>query len=162
MFIDVGTNEGKVLQQMLNVAPNNQHFAFEPIPVLYHQLVKKFSQKVRLHNIALSNTSGEANFNLVLSDMAYSGLNKRVYDKKEKDTTIIVHTEKLDSLIPNSIKISLIKIDVEGAEMLVLLGAIDTINNSKPLILFEFGKAGSQAYDVTNHQMFIFFKEELN
>lgn len=41
---------------------------------------------------------------------------------------------ELDGLVP-----SLIKIDVEGAEHAVLTGALDTIAQHRPLVIFEHG-----------------------
>jgi FkbM family methyltransferase len=159
--VDVGANEGKVLKLMMKVAPVAKHFAFEPIPVLFKKLASKFNEAAHIYNIALSNSVGTSKFNLVLSDMAYSGLQKRAYDKPEKDTIIEVQTELLDNIISLDTKIALIKIDVEGAELLVLKGAIKTIAQSKPIILFEFGKAGSQAYNISCKQMFHFFSSEI-
>ncbi len=160
--VDIGANEGKVLQMMVQVAPDAKHYAFEPIPVLFEKLKLKYQSKALLHNIALSNKSGKANFNLVLTDMAYSGLQKRVYDKPEKDTTIEVSTDVLDNIIPAETKIALIKLDIEGGEYFTLQGSIKTINQSKPILLFEFGKAGANAYNITNTQMFQFINSQLN
>jgi FkbM family methyltransferase len=160
--IDIGANEGKVLQMMLQVARDAKHYAFEPIPVLFEKLKLKFQSKAHILNIALSNKVGKANFNLVLTDMAYSGLQKRAYDKPEKDTTIEVSTALLDNIIPTTTKIDLIKLDIEGGEYFALHGAIKTIHQSTPIILFEFGKAGANAYNITNEQMFQFITSQLN
>ncbi len=152
--IDIGAHEGKILQCMLTYLPNTTHYAFEPIPILFERLKIKFADKVIISATAIGNENSTSNFNLVLTNMAYSGLNKRAYDKAETDTTIQVQTAKLDSIIPISEKISLIKIDVEGAELLVLKGAKNTINNSKPLILFECGKAGGDAYHFSANDVY--------
>jgi len=152
--IDIGAHEGKILQWMVTYLPNATHYAFEPIPILFKQLKLKFAEKVIITAAAIGNENTTNNFNLVLTNMAYSGLNKRAYDKVERDTTIKVQTAKLDTLIPISEKISLIKIDVEGAELLVLKGAKNTIINSKPLILFECGKAGGDAYHFTSNEVY--------
>ena len=160
--VDVGANEGKVLQMMLEVAPDAKHYAFEPIPVLFEKLRTKFQSKAHILNFALSNKTGKADFNLVLTDMAYSGLQKRTYDKPEKDTTIEVNTDLLDNIIPATTKIDLIKLDIEGGEFFALQGAIKTIQESKPILLFEFGKAGANAYHITNEQLFQFITNELN
>ena len=159
--IDVGSNKGKILEMMLQITANGNHFAFEPIPILYNKLKEKFGSQASILPIALSNKKELSSFNLVLTDMAYSGLQKRAYDRVEKDTSIQVQTDLLDNIISPSTKITLIKIDVEGAELLVLKGAIQTIQNSKPIILFEFGKAGANAYNNTVEEMFQFFTEQI-
>jgi len=61
--------------------------------------------------------------------------------------------------IPAETKIALIKMDVEGAELLVMKGAAQTIQRSKPILLFEFGKAGAEAYNYNDEIMFQFINE---
>ncbi|MEI2708448.1 MAG: FkbM family methyltransferase [Chitinophagaceae bacterium] len=84
--MDVGANEGKVLMLMHKVAPLAKHIAFEPIPVLYNQLYKKYNHIAQVFEVALSNRKGISTFNCVLTNMAYSGLLKRPYDRVEEDT----------------------------------------------------------------------------
>lgn len=159
--VDVGCNNGKVLSLMQTIAPNAVHWAFEPIPFLFEKLQQKFSHNVHLHQLALSNAKGKSGFNLVLSNPAYSGLKKRGYDKKENDTSLEVSTDLLDNIIPSHIKVALIKIDVEGAELLVLQGALQTIHHAKPVILFEFGKGAADIYENSTEKMFYFINNEL-
>ena len=55
--------------------------------------------------------------------------------------------------------IDFIKIDVEGAEMLVLSGAKKTIERCKPIVVFEHGLGASDVYGTTPRQIFIFFRD---
>ncbi|MFK7982299.1 MAG: FkbM family methyltransferase, partial [Saprospiraceae bacterium] len=113
--MDVGCHEGEFLDLFLKYAPAGQHFAFEPLPDYYENLVKNYGQKCKIHPQALSDKKGESTFNYVISNPAYSGLQKRNYDKpNEKDTSITVETDLLDDLLPAKTKIDFIKIDVEG------------------------------------------------
>ncbi len=57
-------------------------------------------------------------------------------------------------MIPKSCEIDMIKIDVEGAELLVLEGAIETITNWKPYIIFEHGLGASEFYEATSEMVF--------
>ncbi len=159
--IDIGAHKGRILQQFLRTASQARHWAFEPIPELFHHLKKKFGSAAHIYDYALSNIQGKTSFNLVVTDMAYSGLRKRKYDKPEEDKVIEVRTELLDHIIPASENITLIKMDVEGAELMVLQGAIKTIHRNKPVILFEFGKAGSEAYGYDDNLMYDFIDHNL-
>jgi FkbM family methyltransferase len=159
--IDAGAHTGKILLQLMKHAPKGRHWAFEPIPQLFHSLKRRYGSAVNVYPYALSNVHGTSSFNFVTTDMAYSGLRKRKYDKPEKDKQIQVRTEMLDHVIPATEKIALMKVDVEGAELLVLQGAINTIKRSKPVILFEFGKAGSLAYGYDDQVMFDFIDYNL-
>ena len=144
--IDIGANEGRILTMILEAAPNGKHHAFEPIPPLFEQLKKDFGPRAMIHQQALSNQKGKSSFNYVLSNPALSGIQKRPYWKTEIDSNIQVETDLLDNFIDSSEQIDLIKMDVEGAELLVLEGAINTIIRCKPLILFECGNLGGIAY----------------
>jgi FkbM family methyltransferase len=152
--IDVGANNGKIVQLFIKHCPCATHFAFEPIPALYYLLKRKFDSACRVYNIALSNYTGTSSFNYVTSDPAYSGLKKRPYNKPQKDCLIDVKVDCLDNIIPISTNVTLIKIDVEGAEYNVIEGAIKTIERCRPVILFEFGKGGSDAYGITPQKIF--------
>lgn len=86
---------------------------------------------------------------------AYSGLNKREYKNEEEKIEVIeVETGRLDDIIPENMPITLIKIDVEGAELKVLQGGIETIKRTKPLIVFEHGSGASEFYDATPIRMY--------
>ncbi len=160
--VDIGAHKGKITAMMLAASPHQQHFAFEPIPSLFAYLQKKFRQKILLYPYALSNTNGTTTFNLVTTNMAYSGIRKRPYGRSEKDQTISVTLKTLDAIIPASTPILLIKIDVEGAEYAVLEGALQTIARCRPIILFEFGKTGAGVYDITAEKMFSLWYQTLN
>lgn len=114
----------------------------------------------RFFNIALSDRRGTSSFNYVVSNPSYSGLLKRHYDHpNEKDTQITVRTERLDDLIPADMPIDLIKIDVEGGELLVLRGAAGTLRRCKPVVIFEHGLGASEMYGTTPEQVFDIFEQ---
>lgn len=157
--IDVGCHKGEVLNIMIQAAPEGHHWGFEPIPDLYESLKNRYDQnKISISPIALSNVSGTSSFNYVISNPSYSGIRKRSYDRpKETDAEIQVKTDLLDNIIDSSLKIELIKIDVEGAEMLVLEGAKKLIARDKPAIIFEHGLGASEFYDGHPEKTFAFF-----
>jgi FkbM family methyltransferase len=147
--VDVGCHEGSILKGILNLAPKGTHFAFEPLPKMYEGLFQSFGniQGLRIYDCALSDTKGTASFQYVVSNPQYSGFRQRTYDRKsEKIQEISVKTELLDRLIPINIPIHFIKVDVEGAELQVFRGAIETIKKSRPVIIFEHGVGGADHY----------------
>lgn len=158
--IDVGCFKGEILDLIKKVAPKGQHFGIEPVPSQYEFLKNKYTQikNCSIFNIAASNATGVSDFNYVASNPSYSGLLKRDYDKpNEVDYTIKVKTDLLDNIIPSNIPIDLIKIDVEGAELLVLEGASKLIKKHKPLVIFEHGIGASNHYGATPAKLFDFF-----
>lgn len=158
--VDVGCHKGEILDLMLEAAPKGKHWGFEPIPVLFEALKEKYAgTPCTISAIALSNVAGEAQFNYVTSNPSYSGLLRRSYDRPyEEDTNIRVQTARMDDVLPNDFKVHLIKIDVEGAEMLVLEGARITIQHSQPIIIFEHGVGASDVYGTRPEDVFRFFQ----
>jgi FkbM family methyltransferase len=157
--IDVGSHKGEILDLFLKYSKGARHYAFEPIPEFYKNLSRKYGERCRVYNMALSNTSGETTFNYVVSNPAYSGIRKRDYKRKETIKEITVPTEKLDNLIPWKERIDLIKIDVEGAEQWVLEGAKETISRNLPTIIFEHGLGASEHYNSNPSQVFALLHE---
>lgn len=157
--IDIGCHRGEVLEDMLRCSPQGQHFAFEPIPELFFELNDRYGDRVHVHQIALSNESGEVEFHHVVSNPAYSGIRRRTYAGAEEVNKIRVTQGVLDEIIPPSLKIDLIKIDVEGAEYQVLLGAKRTLQTWKPWVIFENGLGASDHYGTTPEMVFDFFED---
>lgn len=152
--VDVGCHEGLVLKEMLRLAPAGTHYAFEPLPELYQGLLSGFPT-VRVFDVALSDSAGEATFQHVTSNPGYSGFRRRRYDRPDETVAEIrVRTARLDDLIPETEVVALIKIDVEGAELQVLRGAAGTIRRCRPVVIFEHGSGGADCYGTTPEQVF--------
>ncbi len=153
--IDVGSHEGEFMDLFLQFAPQGRHLGFEPLPDFYQQLTQKYPANCSFYPIALSDQKGKTTFNYVISNPAYSGLEKRQYDKKgEKDTTIQVQQDRLDHIVPTDLSIDFIKIDVEGGELQVLQGAMETITKWKPIIIFEHGLGAADVYGTTPEMVY--------
>jgi FkbM family methyltransferase len=157
--IDIGCHKGDILEAMIEFAPQGSHTAFEPIPELYDDLIKKFSN-VTIHKKALSTKKGKTKFYNVVSGQGVSGLKKRDYDREHQIIEIDVEIDTLDNLIPNDLKIDLIKIDVEGGEFDVMLGGKELILKNKPIIVFEFEKEAAEKYNTTAEKVFDFVNDE--
>lgn len=160
--IDVGAHKGEILDLIINNAPEQSHFAFEPIPSFYTKLEEKYGSKYKIYPYALSNEEGSSSFQFVKNAPAYSGLKQRDYKVKNPEIEKIqVQLKKLDDIIPTDTKIDLIKIDVEGAEFNVLKGAEATIKKSKPLIIFECGLGASEFYGTSPEELYTYITEQL-
>ena len=146
--IDVGAHQGSVLGEMARLAPDGRHLGFEPIPELRMALEERFaaSTNVEILGTALSDAAGEATFHHVVTAPGYSGLRRRDMPAGEEVREIAVTTARLDDVLPEGFRPALIKIDVEGAELLVLRGAADTVARHKPMVIFEHGVGGFERY----------------
>jgi FkbM family methyltransferase len=147
--VDVGCHSGSILKEILSVAGDGEHYAFEPLPEFYAQCVDTFSNwpKVKLYPVALSDTKGETSFHHVTTNPQYSGIRKRRFDRPDETVVkVTVETDLLDNIVPKNKKVDFIKIDVEGAELQVMRGAVETIRRSRPLIVFEHGLGAADVY----------------
>lgn len=158
--IDIGCHKGEILEILLNQANKGTHFAFEPLPTYYNELVKSFENRATIYPYALSDKSGETEFHFVKNAPAYSGIEKRKYAIQDPDIEKLkVTLKKLDDVIPENIKIDFIKIDVEGGEFDVLKGGKRLLQENKPLLIFEFGKGASDFYNVKPKELFEFLAD---
>jgi FkbM family methyltransferase len=146
--VDVGCHLGSVLRVMLHVAPQGVHHAFEPLPDLFARLERDFGHlpNVQLHELALSDASGSVSFQHVTTHPAYSGFRPRRYPRGAERHEITVRRARLDEVLPRDLPVNFVKIDVEGAELEVLRGAVDTLRRHRPLVVFEHGLGAADFY----------------
>jgi FkbM family methyltransferase len=135
--IDVGAHAGGILADIVRLAPDGKHHAFEPIPALAENLRRKFPH-VAVHNAAVGEGSGTTTFEWVKTRPAVSSIqaDPRVTDGQQVET-IEVPLVRLDDVVSDPV--AFIKIDVEGAEEGVLAGAAETLARNRPLVVFEHG-----------------------
>lgn len=157
--IDIGCHKGEMLQKIVQIAPNGNHFAFEPIPFMFQKLKNQFQYHVEIYPYALSDESGFSTFQFVKNAPAYSGLKVRKYAIEHPEIEQIhVEMKQLDEIIPATTKIHFIKIDVEGAEFSVLKGAKNLIKRDAPIIVFECGLGASDYYNTDPIELFTFIE----
>lgn len=159
--VDVGAFEGALTRPMVEIAPHGRHIAVEPQPSYAAKLREEFPQ-VRVLELALGDHPGTADFIEALDSPARSGLKKQEYPTEhERTKTISVRVARLDDLVSPDTPIAFIKIDVEGAEYMVLRGAVATIRRDRPVIAFEYGRAGRQDYGTEPATMWRLLHDEL-
>lgn len=142
---DIGAHMGAYAYFMRqNVGKNGSVHAFEPQTMLYKQLLlnKHLLQwnNVTINNLALSDTKGFATLNIPLykGKADTEGASILIHSEKSLYTTENVTTETLDNYCnQNNLAPGFLKIDVEGNELKVLQGGIETIKKYMPKILVE-------------------------
>lgn len=140
--IDVGANVGDVLADIVRVAPEGRHIAYEPLPELAAELGRRFPD-VDVRNAALSDRRGEVEFFRVTASPSQSGFRTEPgADARAERLSVAI--EPLDEALPDGFVPTLIKIDVEGAEGQVLGGASATLARHKPIVVLEHGDAAAR------------------
>lgn len=158
-FIDVGSHKGEVLELALKISKKGKHFAFEPIPYLFHKLNDKYGTKCEVLNYGLSDQKRQSSFQHVTTNPAYSGIKRRTYPKEEQVETIQIQLDTLDNQLKKHDRVDMIKIDVEGAELEVLRGAKKIIEKFHPIIVFEHGLGASDHYNTSPEDILKFFDD---
>lgn len=133
--IDVGSHIGSMLSSLIRLAPDGKHLAFEPVPQKAAWLRKKFPE-VEVKQMALGETKGSITFFQNLRQSGFSGQFK-TNNPADSYSELTVECDRLDQVVPADRRITFIKVDVEGAEFLVLRGASDLIRRDRPTLLFE-------------------------
>ncbi|HUR41099.1 MAG TPA: FkbM family methyltransferase [Verrucomicrobiae bacterium] len=157
--LDIGAHQGSVLAEMARIAPQGGHIAFEPLPHLAAELRNTFPS-VTVHAAAVGERGGTAEFIHVENEPAYSGLRERIYDRPDPALRRIqVQVVRIDDVIPETVRVAFIKLDIEGGEYHALRGALKTMRRTRPVVVFEAGAKSTGQYGVTPDQLFALFDE---
>lgn len=153
LFLDIGANVGMSALSFFTLKPNAQVISFEPNPINYpylDRLLNKFPDFQYIKS-GLGNQPGVIDFYYpIYNGKKMTALGSSDYQKAQgwlnKDTVYFFDANKLkiekitisvDTLDSCKLQPEFIKIDVEGFEYQVLLGAQETIKNSRPILLIE-------------------------
>jgi FkbM family methyltransferase len=141
VLYDVGANVGfMTLIAARMVGPEGHVYAFEPIPEIARALAQNAARNdlanVTVLELALSDEAGEAV--LRIPDVNQGAHLARVADHVAADE-LTVRTAVLDDLVAERglRPPTLVKLDVEGAELLVLDGARRTLEAHRPVLVIE-------------------------
>jgi FkbM family methyltransferase len=155
--IDVGCHIGSVLSLITKLAPRGRHMAFEPVPWKAARLAGRFPG-VDVKQMAIGDATGEVTFQFDTQRSGYSGFRTSGLSTHMRE--IIVPCERLDQLVPPERKIDFLKIDVEGAELMVLRGAHKLIERDRPPIVFESASSALKLYGLNPADLYGHLVEE--
>jgi len=146
-IIDAGASNGRISKKLLKIFPEACVHAFEPNP-LYEKILKQFSMEEGRffpHYCALSDHKGVEDFCITVSpgNTSFFKPGKRLKEidpggasvKNVKKVEVIPLDEWLKENGHHSIQI--IKLDIQGAELLALRGAKNVLINSVLAIYTE-------------------------
>lgn len=179
--IDVGANLGThTIPYAIGVGEKGKVYAFEPQSVIHRLLTENvkmngFEDRVKVFRNAVGHTNCQTTLNATLGNRQidyndtvkrsnFGGLNLGPAGESVK----MVSLDSMRDQFPNGVKY--IKMDVEGAEPLVILGAKKLITDFRPFVLFEHNARTitpemimmyNLSDDVVNFNIFDFFLKEL-
>ena len=146
-ILDIGSHIGYHSIYYSKINPHAKIMAFEPQKMVFNLLEENIKlnslQNILPLNFAVSNKSGKFSLSKSISDGQNAGETIEYGTEKNFNLGGVslgkdgeeVNTITIDSL--NVEGLDFVKIDVEGAESLVLLGGLETLKKYKPVICFE-------------------------
>lgn len=149
-FFDIGANVGWYSLNLAKRFPSLRVLAFEPIPRTYCSLRANIklnkASNIRIYNHGFSDHNGKLTF---FFDPACSGnASTARLIRSQKAQKIVCRVRTLDSFTKRTgAKVDVIKCDVEGAELLVLRGGLETLQRDKPVIFLEMLRKWAAAFD---------------
>lgn len=140
--LDIGSHRG-LMAGIMALASRGTVYCFEPNPENHDHLERLRGLNPGLDlclvNVAVSDSDGEAEFS-IMPESSMGKLSESVFQSEAQQTgRITVPTRALDSLLNDKTIVlpEFLKIDVEGAELLVLKGAANLIADKRPTIVVE-------------------------
>jgi FkbM family methyltransferase len=136
--VDIGANIGYTSLVMSSLVGNGKVAAFEPDPVNFQQAGENISRnegaRVDLYNVALGNRKGVAFLEERLPTCR--GANRIAVTT---NSGIPVSVERMDDFFPslNFPRVDLMKIDVEGYELYILMGGKSILKEFEPVLFIE-------------------------
>lgn len=139
-FIDIGGNEGAIsLLASHLVGPNGRVIAFEPNPTprqKFEATIERNSiQNIILQPIGLGSESGQFTMTAPKINSGEGSFGRSNY-RVEEIETIECEVQRGDDVLAGSTP-ALIKIDVEGFELHVMIGLAETLAKSHPPVVME-------------------------
>ncbi len=161
--VDVGANIGIYSVLMAKMASGGQVHAFEPVPlngkILALNLEVNRVRNVQIHGCVLSEAAGPVEFS-VSSDGAYSSI--KATGQRSQTEVLALQAVRLDDLFfRERRRVDLIKIDVEGAELMVLRGGHGLLGDEElrpKALLVELNPHTQSMYDYTPMDVVGFLK----
>lgn len=138
IVFDVGAHVGFFSYHALSRGAREVH-AFEPNPFCFEYLKKHAEiwdkERMKVYNLALSSYNGESDF-FIPKNAKNSGWS-RLYGSEESHLKVRVKVMTIDDFVKEKEieKVDFIKIDTEGSEREILLGAKETIRKFRPKIV---------------------------
>jgi FkbM family methyltransferase len=155
-FLDIGANRGQTVQAIRLYKTENPIICFEPSAHTFQRLVKytRGVPGVTLRNIGLGATEARVKlYTPVYRGYVFDGLASVVEAEARSwlsQRTIMFFDERRLEIVEESVSIQTLdaqtsrpafaKIDVQGAELSVLEGGVQTIAESRPVLLIEAPK----------------------
>lgn len=137
-------------------------YTFEPVPRTYDYLVRNVAlnklENIRLFDFGFSNQEQDLDFYYYPQCSGNASI-ERLSDEATVET-VTCRVKKLDDFVQEEgVSIDFIKCDVEGAELLVFQGGLDSIRTQKPIVFAELLRKWAAKFGYHPNQVVELFRE---
>lgn len=160
---DIGANIGWYSYHLAKKFPEAKIYAFEPIPETFSQFKRNAelnqSKNVFLNNLAFSDKKGKLTF---FYSPVISGASSSVnITEDDSMVTLECEADTIDHFMQEQqiTNLDFIKCDVEGAELFVYKGAINTLKKQKPVVFTEMLRKWSAKFNYHPNDIITLFKQ---
>ena len=163
VIFDVGANVGWYTMHMCARDLSATVHAFEPVTQIYNELSDNRAlnslKNANLNNFGLADSDGYRDF--FFSEKITGAASMRNIIDLPNDNKMRFHVRSLDSYIAEKkiSRIDFMKCDVEGAELLVLKGGLQSIREFKPKICAEILRKWSRKFGYCANDILLFLAE---
>jgi len=164
VFVDVGANQGELTIFAASRVTRGQVLAFEPVESLHRQLLDNIAlnqlSNVKAHHLALSDQPGR--MTLFVDRRVTDGLNEGTasfFSGGERTSPAeVAEVAVFDDVFEASglRRLDIMKVDVEGAELFVLRGAVRSLARHRPRLILELAEGNFAAAGYTTHDLLRF------
>lgn len=161
-FFDIGANIGFYSISIAHVYNDIKIYAFEPINKTFATLVNNTKlnniNNVTAFNVGFYDENKTLNFYFNPFHSGATSLRNLLKDANVNEVSCSVI--RLDDFFQreNIAQVDFIKCDVEGAELLVLKGAVETLQKHKPIIFLEMLRKWSEKFNYHPNDIITFLK----
>ena len=143
-IFDIGANKGEIAERYSQMFPTATIYSFEPVPDVFTTLERKFHEnpQIIVHQLAVSEAVGTADiylhryeasgWNSMLPKLSGSIVPEDVSAVKVPTITIDVFCDR-----HNINTIDLLKLDIQGGELLALKGALNMLQKGAIKLIYS-------------------------
>ena len=163
VIFDIGANLGWYTLNVIKDIPSRRLYSFEPIEETYYKLKENCEinevENVNIFNFGFYNENKRIEF---YYDVLASGASS-LADLRELQSTkkVECNVKKIDDFVKenNIDRIDFIKCDVEGSELFVYEGGLESIKEFKPIIFSEILRKWSAKFKYNPNDIIDMFRE---
>ena len=159
VYFDVGANIGLMSIPILHNHPSCKVVSFEPSPNTLSYLQRTaqesiFGDRWQIIGKAAGSNIGNLEFYAAVPELgALDGFKDTNRAGTTRKVTVPVTTIDAEWESLGNPKVSLIKIDVEGAEIQTIQGALNCIKTEQPYLLIEWNSVNLKAYEYPSEKL---------